>query len=109
MILQPFIENAVWHGVLPKNGGNVTVSVARNAGTIECRIDDNGIGRERAMRNKSQTSNTYESKGMKLVKNRLNLYNTIHRQGGSIDVTDKKDKDNNPAGTLVIVKFKQDA
>ncbi len=108
LILQPFIENAIWHGILPKDGGIVTVSVIRKNQAIECIIDDNGIGREMAMRNKSQTTSTYESKGMKLVKNRLNLYNSIHNKGGSIEVIDKKDKNNNPQGTIVIVKFKEE-
>lgn len=106
LILQPFIENAIWHGILPKGGGKVTVSVKQTQGEIACMIDDNGIGRDMAMRNISQTSPTHDSKGMRLVKNRLNLYNIIHNQGGSIEVIDKKDEKENSLGTLVIVKFK---
>src|SRR5688572_18713888 len=46
LILQPFIENAIWHGLVPKeNGGTVLVSVSATNGSIECVIDDNGIGR----------------------------------------------------------------
>lgn len=108
LILQPFIENAIWHGILPKNGGRVIVSVTQQADAIVCEIEDNGIGREMAMRNKSLASSTYESKGMKLVQNRFNLYNTINQQRGSIEVIDKKDSHGNAGGTLVIIKFKQE-
>ena len=46
LILQPFIENAIWHGLVPKeNGGTVLVSVSATNGSIECAIDDDGIGR----------------------------------------------------------------
>jgi len=108
LIIQPFIENAIWHGILPKEGGKVTVSVVGdNSGVIKCRIDDNGIGREKSILNKSLTSSTYKSKGMKLVQNRLDLYNIIHNHGGSIEIIDKKDKNNNATGTLVIMKFIQ--
>lgn len=109
LLLQPFIENAIWHGILPRQSGKVTVSVVGENGSINCLIDDNGIGRELAMRNKSKTSSTYASKGMKLVKNRLNLFNIIHKQGGSVEVIDKRDKQENPAGTLVVIKFKRQA
>ena len=108
LIIQPFIENAIWHGILPKEGGKVLISVNYiNEDNVQCIIDDNGIGREISMLNKLSQSATYESKGMKLVKNRLNLYNIIHNNGGSIEVIDKKDASQNAAGTLVIITFKK--
>ena len=108
LILQPFIENAIWHGILPNEGGVVTIAVQKKEPFIECIIEDNGIGREQAMRNKSATSNTYESKGMRLVKNRLHLHNSIHHSPGSIEVIDKTDAEGNAAGTLVKIIFKAD-
>ena len=108
LILQPFIENAIWHGILPKKSGKVSVTVKRENNMVECTIDDDGIGREMAMRNKSQTSSTYESKGMSLVKHRLGLYNTVNPNGGSVEVIDKKDDAGNAGGTSVILKFKQE-
>lgn len=108
LILQPFIENAIWHGILPNDGGVVKITVQKKEPFVECTIDDNGIGRERAMRNKSAISNTYESKGMKLVENRLHLHNSIYYSSGSIEVIDKTDADGNATGTLVKVVFKAD-
>lgn len=105
LLLQPFIENAIWHGILPKQNGKVTVSVTGENGSINCLIDDNGIGRETAMQNKIKASSTYESKGMGLVKTRLTMYNNISANKASIEIIDKKEN-NKPAGTLVIIKFK---
>lgn len=108
LILQPFIENAIWHGILPKNGGTVSVNVMQKNGKMVCTVEDDGIGREMAIRNKSQTSSTYESKGMKLVQNRLTLYNTISHHGGSVRVIDKKDRNGQATGTLIIITFNQE-
>lgn len=110
LIVQPFIENAIWHGVLPKEGGKVSISVTRqDDDVVQCAIEDDGIGREISRLNKLKQSTTYESKGMKLVMNRLNLFNTIHNYGGSIEVIDKKDDDGHPTGTLVIITLKKQA
>ena len=47
LIIQPFIENAIWHGIIPKAGtGKVNVILEKNDETLFCIIDDNGIGRE---------------------------------------------------------------
>lgn len=107
LILQPFIENAIWHGILPKEGGNVKIAVSRNGRYIQCTIEDDGIGRESSLHNKAETAATYQSKGMKLVQGRLNLHNSIKNQGGTVEVIDKKDSQGNSLGTLVIVKFEE--
>ncbi len=109
LILQPFIENAIWHGILPKGNGHVKISVAAKDDNIQCAIEDDGIGRETSMQNKSLTSATYQSKGMKLVQGRLSLHNIINNQGGTIELIDKQDKNNKPLGTLIIVTFKKEA
>ncbi len=109
LILQSFIENAIWHGILPKGGGRVTVSVTGQDDVIQCAIEDDGIGREMALRNKSGAEwSTYESKGMKLVQGRLNLHNIINNRGSSIQLIDKKDASGCVLGTLVIVRFKKE-
>jgi ligand-binding sensor domain-containing protein len=107
LIIQPFIENAIWHGILPRNGGKVTVTITQAAGYVTCLIDDDGIGRQMSMSNKSGQTSTYESKGMKLVQSRLNLHNTISQHGGTAQVVDKKDAEGNALGTQIILKFSQ--
>lgn len=108
LILQPFIENAIWHGILPNNGGCVTVTISQQSNQINCVIDDDGIGRKRSLKSKSKEMPSHESKGMQLVQNRLNLYNAVSRYGSSIDVIDKTDEEGNATGTQVILTFKQE-
>ena len=107
LILQPFIENALWHGILPKGSGKVTIAVTHNASGLQCTIDDNGVGRETSLLNKSK-NHTYQSKGMKLVQGRLHCHNMINSHQYSIETVDKKEADDTSAGTCVIVHFKNE-
>ncbi len=69
MIIQPFVENAIWHGLLPsKKKGKVVVRLncTKNADMIICEIEDNGIGIQQQVKRKK-----YESKGMKITEQRL--------------------------------------
>src|SRR4029077_13282722 len=54
LIIQPFIEKAFWHGIVPRNSGrNVSLNVLKKNGTVEIVIEDDGIGREMSRQNKS--------------------------------------------------------
>jgi len=98
LLLQPFIENAILHGLLAlPEGGKITVSVFKNEDTIYCKIDDNGVGR-----NAEVKDTNHISKGMELVQGRLDLYNKMHEQNAHIEIIDKTD-DFMPVGTLVVI------
>ena len=108
LIVQPFIENAIWHGLMPKEtGGNVTVSVRRNNGAIQCIIDDNGIGREQSEKIKPLYEATYQSKGIGLTQSRLELDKLLNERDDSISIIDKKNELDEAKGTKVIISFKE--
>ncbi|HRI21152.1 MAG TPA: histidine kinase, partial [Panacibacter sp.] len=110
LIIQPFIENAIWHGIMPKENeeGYVNVSVRRDEENICCIIDDNGIGRELSKQNKFKgEASTHQSKGVHLTQNRLNLDNLLNERNASVEIIDKKDAAGKAAGTKVILKFKE--
>ena len=109
LILQPFIENAIWHGVMPlETDGFINVSVVKMDDTIICTIDDNGIGRELSKgREFRSQSSTHQSKGVKLTQYRLDLDNALHHRSATVNTIDKKDENGNPSGTTVIVSFKE--
>ena len=105
LILQPFIENAIWHGLIPKEtGGNITVTVKQNNGTVECIIDDDGIGRELSKQYKVQYEATHQSKGIGLTQSRLELDKILNEREDSILIIDKKNEDI-AEGTKVIITF----
>lgn len=109
LIIQPFIENAIWHGIVPKaNGGIVSVSVEQKGDTLCCTIEDNGIGREVSIQNKFKGEPTsHQSKGMQLTQARLDLDNALNKRSATVVTTDKKDAEGKSDGTKVVVTFKE--
>ncbi len=109
LIIQPFIENAIWHGIMPKeDGGYVNVTVKKDKENICCIIDDNGIGREMSKQNKFKSEVlTHQSKGVHLTQSRLDLDNLINERHASLEIIDKKDEQGNTIGTTVILTFKE--
>lgn len=101
MLLQPYVENAIRHGVrfLEHRKGKISISIEAEEGMVVCAIDDNGIGREKAQRLKSENHIEYQSRGMQLSRRRAELYNIQQ------DVIDKKDANGNAAGTTVILRI----
>jgi sensor histidine kinase YesM len=109
LTVQPFIENAIWHGIMPKEeGGSLLVTVNRTDHTIHCIVDDDGIGREISKQNKfSNRSSPHESKGEHLTQARLNLDNLLNERNASIKIVDKADKYKKASGTMVILTFRE--
>ena len=67
IIIQPFVENAVWHGILPKKEkGTVKIILSMKGGRLKCIVEDNGVGF-----NQSEDKKKHESKGIKLTEERI--------------------------------------
>lgn len=109
LIIQPFIENAIWHGIMPKkDGGTVIVSVDKIDNNICCTIDDDGIGREVSKQNKFKSEpSAHQSKGIHLTQSRLDLDNLLTGRNASLETIDKKDVDGKPSGTSVVLNLKE--
>ena len=105
LIIQPFIENAIWHGIMPKeNGGELQVNVLRKENKILCVIEDDGIGREISMKNKfSDMEITHQSKGVRLTQSRLELSNMLNQRNASVEIIDKTNGADEALGTKVII------
>jgi ligand-binding sensor domain-containing protein/putative methionine-R-sulfoxide reductase with GAF domain len=105
LIIQPYVENAIWHGLLHKESNGhlcVTVSMASEA-MLQCIIEDNGIGRDKAKELKSKTATSRKSLGMQLTENRLSLLNKHAELNASIEIIDLQNGNNEAAGTKVIL------
>lgn len=109
LIIQPFIENAIWHGIMPKEeNGTVTVSIDKSDHTVRCTIDDNGIGRAVSKQNKFLTGDaSHQSKGEHLTQARLDLDNLLNERDASIRIIDKEDESEKACGTTVIISFQE--
>lgn len=104
LIVQPFIENAIWHGIVPKDTGSIQVTVKRTDETIVCEVDDDGIGRDMSRRNKPTTPVIYESKGVHLSQKRLDLEKMLNDTNASIEIIDKYESTLS-TGTTIILRF----
>jgi two-component sensor histidine kinase len=109
LIIQPFIENAIWHGIVPRStGGHVSLNLARRNGSVEIIIDDDGIGREVSLQNKSTSGMTHQSKGVNLTQSRLELDNLLQQRKASIEIIDKKDENGKASGTKVTITINEE-
>ncbi|MEM7105488.1 MAG: histidine kinase [Bacteroidota bacterium] len=76
MVFQPFLENAIWHGIMHlEEKGNVLLRIEDHGAGLKCIIEDDGIGRMRSAQIKSKTALAHRSKGMQITKQRLRLQN----------------------------------
>lgn len=105
MILQPFVENAIWHGLLhKKEDGRLSIAFHQREGSLLCVIEDNGIGRERAAAQRQQ-GNEHHSRGLQITRDRLALYNRRFNLDATFDIEDLYDENGQPCGTRVSVWF----
>ncbi|HEY5967832.1 MAG TPA: histidine kinase [Chitinophagaceae bacterium] len=104
MFLQPYVENAIWHGLSHKeNNKRLQIRIFRQNGTVNYEIEDNGVGRKKAEELKSLFRKQHQSKGMELLSKRIKLLNKEYSSSIQIDVTDVM-TGNEVTGTLVSVK-----
>jgi hypothetical protein len=104
LLLQPYVENAIWHGLLHKEGDKkIEITISRNSNhSIAIYIDDNGIGRA-AAKALEQRPKDHKSFGMKIGENRLRLMNTGGTQIAKVDVIDLFDHLDEPIGTRIMI------
>ncbi len=106
MVLQPFIENAIWHGLFHKNdkAGKIKINIRQEDEILHCSIEDNGIGRKKALELKNKSVLNHKSMALKLTEARLKLIDKT-KIGQLIKIIDLKDSQSLPAGTRVEVKI----
>ncbi|OAV44599.1 histidine kinase [Lewinella sp. 4G2] len=89
MLLQPFVENAIWHGLRYRDGGGVlTVDFGLEDGRPTATITDNGIGRKRSRELKTDNQLKQGSQGMNITAKRIELINEHFGKSLSVDVSD---------------------
>ncbi len=101
MLIQPYIENGIWHGLRHKGGpGKITLSFAKDNGYLKCTIEDNGVGRSKAASMGNQNPRR-KSMAMNITNERLQTINKIYETDASVHIEDLVDEKGEAAGTRV--------
>ena len=100
MILQPFVENAIWHGISPKDGtGLINIRFLLYQDLLLCEVEDNGVGR--AYHQKRTTTIEHESKALSITERRLSLLPQVKNKKAHFEIIDIFDESGNANGTKV--------
>lgn len=105
LILQPYVENAIWHGIKPKKGPSLLEIKAEKEGKLlKCTIEDDGVGRKKAQEIKEQSILVkHKSQGMKITEERLERVGKV--KGSKVEIIDLYDEKGEPRGTRVIIRL----
>jgi len=107
MLLQPFIENAIWHGLVHKDGnGELLIDLRFEENILYCTITDNGVGRKKAALLKSKSSEKNKSMGLKITRDRMALMSRDLNGQCFFEINDLEDEWGNATGTSVSLKIK---
>ena len=109
LIVQPFVENAIIHGLVPKKENcYLSIRFSKISGDkLLCVIEDNGVGRKHSEMMKQERGSSHKSYGMSITKRRLETLTKISNDEFSVEIVDLYDDNGNAAGTRVniIISF----
>jgi|GEM_PF-6708560 len=103
MVLQPFIENAVEHGIKPKKGrGTIEIKINKVENFMICTVEDDGVGRRDK---KGTTKDGHQSLSTTITKERVQLLGETKGVAGTLEIFDLKDAQGKAKGTRVVMKL----
>ncbi|MCB9232501.1 MAG: tetratricopeptide repeat protein [Bacteroidia bacterium] len=105
MLIQPYIENAIWHGLRYKpEKGFLKVEISKDAHDIVVKVEDNGIGRARSLELKTMHQKEHNSTGLKNTSERLNIINELYQTQLTVSIEDLQ-QNGKAAGTRVTLRI----
>lgn len=105
LLLQPFVENAIIHGVIPiKENGQIKVDFQINDESLICTITDNGVGFETSKKSKENSVSVHKSMAIDIIKKRLEMIASSTNKEAVISI-EEKDFSDNITGTKVVLKL----
>ncbi len=104
MMIQPLVENAIWHGLLNiENNRHLTIEFFRENDKLVCKIEDNGIGINQSK--SKPMSSDHKSIGLENIKERLSILNVKNQTDCELKITDRNDLNKFQTGTIVILEL----
>lgn len=102
MLIQPFVENAILHGIGPSDTkGELNILFQKEGELISCVVDDNGIGIQASLAQKKQPVQNNPSYGIRLAEDRLEMIHAHYGEELRIEIFDKSEKNSSETGTRI--------
>jgi ligand-binding sensor domain-containing protein len=106
LILQPYVENAIWHGLMHKEEkGQLDVEVSEEDDHLYFKITDNGVGREKAAALASKSATKHKSMGLRITAHRIAIIQKSQALESPVTINDLVNADGSAAGTEVTIKM----
>jgi hypothetical protein len=107
LLLQPFCENAIWHGLMPKDGkGTLNIEILGEEQNVYFIITDDGVGRKTASELNNKSAKKHKSMGLKITADRIALFNDKKGAQTFFEIEDMVDASSRATGTRVMIKIK---
>jgi ligand-binding sensor domain-containing protein/two-component sensor histidine kinase len=107
MLIQPFVENAVIHGMkhLGENIGKIQIRFLLDENSVLCEIEDNGVGRKKAAEFESETKKDHKSAALEITRERLQQVNEVGKPESKLEIIDLHNSDGSASGTKVVIRI----
>ena len=106
MLIQPFVENAIWHGLnYRENGGKVSIEIGVADDLLTCIIADNGIGRKASAAIRASKKVKRKSMGMGITVERIEIINNMYQTNNQVTIQDLYDEQGEAIGTRVTLRI----
>lgn len=104
LIIQPFVENAIWHGLMPKEtSGVVEIAINEENSSLVVKISDDGVGRSKTIPNENDHVKNHRSYGIELTTQRIKMMYNDSQSADPVTINDLTDAEGNPAGIEVTI------
>jgi sensor histidine kinase YesM len=106
MMIQPLVENAIWHGLMQGNGDKkIRIRFTERDNKIICTVEDNGIGIRQAEKLKAKNKPHHHSVGLENLRKRIKIMNEKYDMGCTMQIIDLKETSRTLTGTRVVLEF----
>jgi|GEM_PF-241459 len=104
LMLQPFVENAIIHGLMPKKGqGRIDVKFELSGDNLTCTITDDGIGIDKSRQMKENSVSVHKSMALDITRKRLEMIKAMTSRKADVDISERTDDSGNVTGTQVVL------
>src|SRR5437762_4352559 len=106
LILQPYAENAIWHGLMHKEDkGQLDIEVSQEGGYLYFKVSDDGVGRKQSAALASKSATKHKSMGLRITADRIAMMQRSNGTESPVTINDLVNADGSAAGTEVIIKI----